>query len=75
MSDMIRVSICDGKYTIVQDATGRTSVLRNGEPWRDAVGDGVILGAAYEIEKLRKRVGELEKEARGCWCCAGREKS
>jgi len=61
MSDMIRVSICDGKYTIVQDATGRTSVLRNGEAWRDAVGDGVILGAAYEIEELRERVEELEE--------------
>jgi len=61
MSDMIRVSICDGKYTIVQDATGRTSVLRNGEAWRDAVGDGVILGAAYEIEELRERVEELER--------------
>jgi len=60
MSDMIRVSICDGKYTIVQDATGRTSVLRHGEAWREVTGDNVILGAAYEIEKLRERVGELE---------------
>lgn len=60
MSDMIKVSICDGKYTIIQDASGRTNVLRYGEAWRDVTGDNVILGAAYEIEKLQERIKQLE---------------
>lgn len=60
MSDMINVSICDGKYTIIQDASGRTKLLRHGEPWRCVTGDNVILGAAYEIEKLQERIKQLE---------------
>ena len=60
MSDMVKVSICDGKYTIIQDASGRTSVLRHGEEWRDSTGDNVILGAAYEIQKLQERIKQLE---------------
>ena len=61
MSDMVKVSICDGKYTIIQDASGRTSVLRHGEEWRDSTGDNVILGAAYEIQKLHDRIKRLEE--------------
>ena len=61
MSDMVKVSICDGKYTIIQDASGRTSVLRHGEEWRDSTGDNVILGAAYEIQKLQDRIKRLEE--------------
>lgn len=60
MSDMVNVSICDGKYTIIQDASGRTKLLRYGEPWRWVTGDNVILGAAYEIEKLQERIKQLE---------------
>lgn len=60
MSDMINVSICDGKYTIIQDASGRTKLLRYGEPWRWVTGDNVILGAAYEIEKLQEHIKQLE---------------
>lgn len=62
MSDMIKVSICDGKYTIIQDASGRTNVLRYGESWRDVTGDNVVLGAAYEIDKLQSRIKRLEKD-------------
>lgn len=58
--NMINVSICDGKYTIIQDASGRTKLLRHGEPWRWATGDNVILGAAYEIQKLQERNKQLE---------------
>ena len=60
MSDMVKVSICDGKYTIIQDASGRTKLLRYGEPWRWVTGDNVILGAAYEIQKLQERIKQLE---------------
>jgi aminopeptidase-like protein len=76
VSDMIKVSICDGKYTIIQDASGRTNVLRYGYLWRDATGDNVVLGAAYEIEKLQTRIKRLEEagDAMEYWCdeyCAG----
>ena len=71
MKDMVNVSICDGKYTIVQDASGRTNVLRYGESWRDATGDNVILGAAYEIEKLQARINRLEELGKELRECAG----
>lgn len=62
MSDMINVTICDGKYTIIQDATGRTKVLRYGQEWRQVTGDNVILGSAHEISNLRNSVARLIRE-------------
>ena len=60
MKDQLRITICDGKYTIVQDASGRSEVLRYGCEWRNVTGDNVILGAGYEIERLRERIEILE---------------
>mgnify|MGYP006279048435 CR=1 FL=1 len=60
MKDNLRVSICDGKYTIIQDSSCRSKVLRYGEEWREVTGDNVILGAAFEIEKLKERIKNLE---------------
>lgn len=60
MKDNLRVSICDGKYTIIQDSSYRSKVLRYGEEWREVTGDNVILGAAFEIEKLKERIKNLE---------------
>ena len=57
---LVHVSICDGKYTIIQDGIGRIKVLRYGEEWRDVTGDNVIGGAAYEIERLRNEVDRLK---------------
>lgn len=61
MSDMVNVVICDGKYAIIQDESGNTNVLRYGEGWRNVTGDNVILGAAYEIDKLREHIKRLEE--------------
>ena len=61
MSDMVNVVICDGKYAIIQDESGSTNVLRYGEGWRNVTGDNVILGAAYEIQKLQDRIKRLEE--------------
>jgi hypothetical protein len=58
---LLQVSICDGKYTIVQEANYGTKVLRYGEEWREVTGDNVILGAAYEIDELRKYIKLLEE--------------
>lgn len=57
--DMLRVSTCDGKYTVVQDATGRQSALRYGEPWRDLVGDGLTLALAHDLDEARAALTAL----------------
>ncbi len=40
------------KYTVVQDKDGRLHALRNGEEWRDLVGDNLVLTMAQRIEAL-----------------------
>jgi hypothetical protein len=58
--DRLRVEVdMHGKYTVVQDETGRVRVLRYGEEWRDATGDGVILALAQNVERQDKRIAEL----------------
>ena len=56
------VSICDGKYIIIQAPTGTTRVLRYGEEWRDVTGDNVIGGLAWELQEARDRIKRLEEE-------------
>ena len=58
----LNVSICDGKYTVIQEPTGETRVLRYGEEWRDVTGDNVIGGLAWELQESRKRI-KLMKES------------
>lgn len=55
-SDLLCVTVGDGKYTVKQDASGRLTALRYGEPWRDCVGDGLICALAYEVDSLRERL-------------------
>lgn len=52
--DLLCVTVCDGKYTVIQDSSGYLRALRNGEEWRDCVGDGLILALAQEISDLRE---------------------
>lgn len=50
----MRHELLDGKYTIVFDEkTGRLEALRYGEPWRDLVGDGLVLAMLQEIDRLK----------------------
>lgn len=60
--DQLRISVADGKYTVVQPAPNSgdpAHVLRYGEPWlkslHDIPGGNVVLAMAYEIEELRNR--------------------
>jgi hypothetical protein len=53
MSDL-KVTVGDGKYTVLFDENDRLSALRYGEKWRDCCGDGLILALAYEVEELRE---------------------
>lgn len=43
----------DGKYTIRIHQDGKLECLRYGEPWRDLVGDKMVLAMAQEIQRLR----------------------
>ena len=56
----VNISICDGKYTVIQAPTGTTRVLRYGEEWRDVTGDNVIGGLAWELQEARERIKRLE---------------
>lgn len=58
---MLKVTVGDGKYTLIQEADGRLHCLRHWEPWRDCVGDNLILSLGYEVEKLRQTGEELKK--------------
>lgn len=51
------VVIEDGKYAVTGIETGHLEALRHGGPWRDLVGDKLVLGLAQEIQRLR---AELE---------------
>ena len=57
----VNISICDGKYTVIQAPTGTTRVLRYGEDWRDVTGDNVIGGLAWELQEARDRIKRLEE--------------
>lgn len=57
----LNVSICDSKYTVIQEPTGGTRVLRYGEEWRDVTGDNVICGLAWELQEARERIKRLEE--------------
>ena len=57
----VNISICDGKYTVIQAPTGTTRVLRYGEEWRDVTGDNVIGGLAWELQEARDRIKRLEE--------------
>jgi ubiquinone biosynthesis protein UbiJ len=57
----MKVTIYDGKYTVIQDERGRLRALRHGEEWRDCTGDELILALAQEVEDLRKRVEDLHQ--------------
>lgn len=48
------------KYEVVQEADGRLHALRNGEAWRDCVGDKLVLALAAEVERLRELLNGKE---------------
>lgn len=54
MSEKIVHIVGDGKYTIIYE-DGKLSALRYGEPWRDLVGDGMVLAMLQEIDFLKEQ--------------------
>lgn len=51
-----RIDLKDGKYTVVLRSDGAMHALRHGEPWRDLVGDKMVMAMAHEIMELRQVV-------------------
>ena len=53
----------DRKYeTILDEDTGRITILRHGEAWRDETGDNYILSLIHLIEQMRDDYNELHCE-------------
>lgn len=63
MTERLRVSTLDNKYTIIQEEHGGMRFLRHGEPWpaadRDFTHVGMILTLAQDIETLRQPIPVL----------------
>lgn len=56
----MRVTVGEGKYTVVMGSDFKLHALRYGQPWRDCVGDGLVLALAQEIRALRDRLELVE---------------
>lgn len=62
----MRHDFLDGKYTVIFDEdTGRLSALRYGEPWRDLVGDGMVLAMLQRVDALQQEVDALQRRIDG----------
>lgn len=56
------ISVRVERYTIVDHANNRTEILRDGQPWRDYVGDDVLLALAYEVDTLRAQLAAYQEK-------------
>jgi hypothetical protein len=57
------ITIDNGKYTLShEDGTTITSLQYEG-PWRDCLGDGLILALVQEIKALNLEILELSNES------------
>ena len=61
--EFLRVTVCEGKYTYVQDSKG-SRVLRYNEALRDCTGDGFILALAQRIQAQADEIKELREDKR-----------
>lgn len=58
---LLSVTVAGGKYTVIQDERGHLKALRYGEPWRDLVGDNLVLALAQEVQELREAIAGSNK--------------
>lgn len=54
-----KVEVDNGKYEYVFTDTGESFVNRNGEYWRDTVGDKFIFTMAYELYETREYLDKI----------------
>jgi hypothetical protein len=57
---MIKLELSDGKYTILYNGSTpfQFEALRNGEPWRDLVGDNLVLALVHRIIDLQEELAK-----------------
>jgi hypothetical protein len=58
----LKVEIENGKYTVILEADGRLHALRNGEEWRDLIGDKLVLCLAQTVDGLRELAEQYARE-------------
>lgn len=63
MTDLISITVADGKYTIRQVSPGKWECLRYGEPWPAyPTGPGNLeVALAYEIDQLRTDLAKASR--------------
>lgn len=54
MTDLLRIEVGDGKYTVVCEEDGALSCLRYDAEWRNLTGDKMVLTLAQEVQSLRE---------------------
>lgn len=57
-----KLELGGGKYTYIRYDQGGQEALRYGEPWRDLVGDNLVLFFGFKVEELESRARQLERE-------------
>ena len=58
-----RLDFCDGKYTVIYDfSTGQSECLRYGQPWRQLVGDKMVLAMFDRVVELQAENAALKAE-------------
>lgn len=68
MPDRLEV---DEKYTVIGLESGSLRVERYGEPWRNLVGDKLVLVLAQELLEAREKIRDLEGDAASARSDAG----
>jgi len=58
---LLSVAAGGGKYTVTQEASGRLSASRYGEPWRDCTGDNLVLCLAQDLSEALGEVARLKR--------------
>lgn len=58
-----RLDFCDGKYTVIYDfSTGQSECLRYGQPWRQLVGDKMVLAMFDRVVELQAENAALKNK-------------
>jgi hypothetical protein len=65
---MNKISLCDGKYSVIND-NGKLIIHRHNERWpekeKDYIGDGFVLSLVQKIEELEEKY-EASKSCLNC---------
>lgn len=59
---MTKIVLEDGKYTVLHENGTNLRALRHGQPWRELVGDSLVLAMAQRIEELQEQLQAIESE-------------